>query len=132
MLFKTKLKGSDGVHVAAANVTGDGRAELLVGSGDRSRSEVAVYSADSREPLYRRASFGGVTGTGMRIAAVDLDLDGIAEILATPRGRDAGQVLFLDGEDGSVLPEYSFQPFGATSRIGVYVAGSSPAGTTTV
>ena len=123
LLYKTKLKGSDGVYVSAANVTGDAKLELLLGSSDRSPARLAVYSPDSRTPLYQ-TSVGAPGSKGLRIAAVDVDLDGIAEIMAAPGGKEAGQLQLLDGDDGRPLPEYSFAPFPSAAGLGIYDAGS--------
>jgi hypothetical protein len=52
------------VHLAAADVTGDAKLELLLGSGDRLPSKLVVYSPESRSVVYETTAFGGPVGRG--------------------------------------------------------------------
>jgi hypothetical protein len=58
------------------------------------------------------------------LAAIDVDLDGIAEIMAAPGGKSAGDVLFLDGDNGTALSEYSQAPFPNAPGTSIYLSGS--------
>jgi uncharacterized repeat protein (TIGR01451 family) len=126
LLFKTRLKGSDGVFVAAGNVSGDDRQELIMGSGDLSVSKLAVFSPESGAVLYKTKVSSLLGSSGLRVAAVDRDLDGVAEIIVAPGGRGAGEVLFLDGGSGGVLGDYTFVPFASASGVALSLAGSVP------
>jgi serralysin len=126
LLLKTKFGGSDGVFVAAGDVTGDGRSELILGSGERSPSKLSVYSPATQRVLYETPLFVSPDARGVRVGAVDINLDGIAEIVAAPSGKANGEVLVLNGADGTTLAEFSRKPFPNTPKLGIYVAGTYP------
>jgi len=87
LLRDISLGGSYGATVAAGDVDGDGRDEVIIGtSGDHGM--VTVLKGDGS-----RAGFKAFdTYTAVNVAAADLDGDGIAEIIAAqgPNVRQSG------------------------------------------
>src|SRR5262249_14185695 len=82
----------DAAHVAAGDVTGDGKADIVTGAGAGPGPHVKVFDASGAEVrnffAYAPAFTGGVT-----VAAGDLDGDGHAEILTgAGAGAAAGHV----------------------------------------
>jgi hypothetical protein len=81
----TAIKG--GVFVAAGDVDGDGRAEVIVGLGAGASPLVQVYrdngDLDTKATLLKQSApvYGATFKGGVRVAAVDLDGDGKAEVL---------------------------------------------------
>ena len=83
----TPIKG--GVFVAAGNTDGGPREEVIVGLGAGAKSIVQVYedgsNFDTKATLLAKSTpvFGPTFPGGVRVAAVDLDGDGLAEVLTT-------------------------------------------------
>jgi hypothetical protein len=72
-----------GVRAAAADVTGDGTADLIVSSGTGTASNVRVYDGVSHAPIFDFSPFGGEFTRGVNVSAGDLNGDGRAEIVLT-------------------------------------------------
>ena len=72
-----------GVFVACGDVDGDGRAEVITGAGAGGGSHVRIFAADGRSLGLDYMAYDGSTG-GVRVAAVDVDGDGRAEVVTTP------------------------------------------------
>lgn len=78
--FAFDASESGGARVAAGDVTGDGRQEIVVGSGPRSAPRIRVY--DDRARLLSEFAVGSVPlADGVRPVVADIDGDGKAEIL---------------------------------------------------
>ena len=75
--FDESFRG--GVSLATGDVNGDGRAEIVAGSGPGRPAEVRVFDAGGKE-LYRFSPFGAYDG-GVSVGAGDVDADGRAEIV---------------------------------------------------
>ncbi|HEX5177156.1 MAG TPA: FG-GAP-like repeat-containing protein, partial [Chthoniobacteraceae bacterium] len=116
-----------GVFVAAGDVDGDGRAEVIVSPSAGSSAEVRVFSAVDGSQLSRFTAFGKGSG-GVRVAAGDVNGDGRAEVIAgaglgsTVRIFDALAGLLLDSESGGGSGQNELRTFGRKFRGGVYVA----------
>jgi hypothetical protein len=75
-----------GVNVAAADLTGDGKAEVVTGAGDGGDYEVKAWSGIYRAALYM--AWTDTTLAGVRVAAKDLTGDDRPEVIvATGAGR---------------------------------------------
>jgi hypothetical protein len=110
-----------GVHVAAGDVNGDGRDDVIVGAGSGGPPHVRVFdgSAVDAEPIRDFFAYDvGFTG-GVRVAAGDLDGDGIVDIV-TGTGVGAGHVKAFRGTD--LDPFKSVLPYGVNYTGGVFVA----------
>ena len=111
-----------GIYVAAGDVNGDGRADIIVGAGEGNGSspQVKVFSgADGTTLLENFFAFAPSFTGGVRVAAGDVNGDGRADII-TGAGPGGGQVVVYSGKDLSILK--NFFPFGANYTGGVYVA----------
>ncbi len=74
--------GANGVFVAAGDIDGDRRAEVIVGSGVNRKSEVKLYT--ERGTLLATFAPYGKSTIGATVAAGDIDGDGKAEIITAP------------------------------------------------
>ena len=84
-LKEIPLGGAYGATVAAGDIDGDGKDEIIVGtSGDQSM--ITIAKADGS-----RMGFKVLDKYGVNVAAADLDGDGIAEIIAATGPRPAEQ-----------------------------------------
>jgi len=75
--FARSFRG--GVSVALGDVNGDGRPDLIVGSGPGAPAQVTVFSGATRKPL---VSFGPFASRGgVSVAAGDVNGDGKADVI---------------------------------------------------
>jgi hypothetical protein len=108
-----------GISVAAADLTGDGRAELAIGAGEGGGPRVKVYNPLTQQtiggPLASFFAFdpgfrGGVF-VGADALAGDVDADGTFDLAVGSGPGMASAVKVYSGETGEVLQEFS--PFGS-------------------
>jgi VCBS repeat protein len=79
LAFESSFAG--GASVAAGDVTGDGRPEIVVGAGPGRAPEVRVFQPDGHLVSSFLAFDPGYRG-GISVAVGDLDADGVANIVA--------------------------------------------------
>jgi hypothetical protein len=108
-----------GVFVAAGNVEGDGRAEIIVGTGGGSRNRVRVLRVADKTEVVSAAVFAATFAGGVRVAAVDHDGDGLAEVLVGSGASAAGPRVAL--RNGLTLAELDAFFAGGAEVRGVFV-----------
>jgi subtilisin family serine protease len=106
-----------GISVAAADLDGDGRDEIVTGAGPGGGPHVRLFTAAGTAVggffAFENAFKGGVS-----VAAADLDGDGRAEIIAS-RGNGGTTVVRVYDARGVMRSE--FAPFGSDYRRGAAV-----------
>ncbi len=103
-----------GGFVAAGDVDGDGRDEIVVTSGAGITTRLMVMNGQSGQPISLRTAFHqGFTG-GATVATADLDGDGDAEIVVGAGAGGGGRVRVFDGRTARLLS--NFQAFGPGFR----------------
>lgn len=123
-----------GTSVAVADVTGDGRADVITGAGGGIAPEVKVFDGKTLCPTGEmvatvlptpvrtiRAYDGTFTG-GMSVAAGDVDGDGRADIVTGAGAGGAPVVKVFDGKTG--VTKQAFQANYANFTGGVNVAAA--------
>jgi len=114
---------SGGVYVAAADVDGDGTAEIVTGAGQGGGPEVRVFDANGKQLSSFNAYESSFTG-GVHVAAGDVDGDGYAEIVTGPgTGRPADVSTFRS--DGTMIDSFRAHP---DFQGGWFVAAQTPLG----
>lgn len=125
----TNFRG--GARVAAADVDGDGRPEIIVGAGYGGGPRVAIFDGRTLAGTPRKLvndfyAFGGADLNGLRngiyISAGDLTGDGKAEIVFGGGPGGGPRVLVLDGAQLAADRQESlanFYAFGEAERGGV-------------
>lgn len=94
-----------GVFVAAGDVNGDGRDEIIASQG-AIQPKVRVLDGTTGATLQSFFAYDGFAG-GVRVAAGDLDGDGKSEIITgTENGRGTPQVKVFDGTLGLELGNF--------------------------
>jgi FG-GAP-like repeat len=103
---------TSGLEVAAADVAGDGKAELIVGAETPDDPQVKVLDGSTGSVLRSFRPFGLVAPGTLRVAAGDVDGDGRAEIVVggTQAYLPAIRIFSAQGE---LLSELSSPPYNA-------------------
>ena len=115
-----------GVRVAAGDVNGDGRADIIAGTGAGGLPQVKVFSGlDSSLLLSLLAYESGFTG-GVYVAAGDIDGDGKADIITGAGVGRAPEVRVFRGTDGALI--HSFLAYDSSFQGGVRVAARDVSG----
>lgn len=110
-----------GVFVAAGDIDGDGRADIVTGTDDGA-AHVKVFDGVTGAEVRSFLPYGGFTG-GVRVATGDLDGDGLAEIITGAGAGGAPHVKVFSGQTGAELR--SFFAYDAGFSGGVYVAAAN-------
>jgi hypothetical protein len=115
-----------GVWVAAADVTGDGLADIITGAGAGGGPHVKVFDGATgalvREFFAYDASFTG----GVTVAAADVNGDGVADIVTGAGAGGGPHVKVFDGATGALVK--SFFAYDATFTGGVFVTAGDVTG----
>jgi hypothetical protein len=114
-----------GAFVAAADVTGDGKADVIVGTDAGVAAQVRIYNGATGALLRTIAPLGTFTG-GVRVAAADLTGDGLAEVITAPGRGIAPLVKAFNAKTGANL--WSFTAGAASYRGGLHVAAGDLTG----
>ena len=96
---------SGGVRTATADVTGDGVADLIVGTGPGTVAEVRVFDGATGQRVRTTLPFADFQG-GVFVAAADFDNDGFDDVIITPDEGGGPRVSIYSGKDGSVLSNF--------------------------
>ncbi len=117
-----------GATVAAADFTGDGKADLMVGAGPGGGSHIKVFDLNTGDRLPPPLgsffafdpSFRGGVDVGTDFLAGDVTADGTPDIVVG-RGAGAGSLVrVFDGKTGAQVREFS--PFGSAMTAGARVS----------
>ena len=96
-----------GVYVAAADITGDGFADIVTGAGPGGGPHVRVFDgvtgAAISGPLAGFMAYDPAFGGGVRVAAGDLNGDGRAEIVTGPGPGGGPHVRVWDGASATEI-----------------------------
>jgi hypothetical protein len=115
-----------GVRVAAGDVTGDGRADIVTATGPGGGPHVRVFDGVTLTEVLGLFAYDPGLLSGLFVAVADVDADGYADIITGPDAGGAPDVRVFRGVDGSLLLELFAYDIGF--RGGVRVAGGDLTG----
>ncbi|MFL5331060.1 MAG: FG-GAP-like repeat-containing protein [Gemmataceae bacterium] len=118
--FAYDSKFSGGVNVAAADVTGDGKADVITGPGKGMQPLVRVFDGTSRALVRDFNAYDSSFTGGVYVAATDLTADGHADIVTGAGAGGGPHVKIFDGETST--EKTSFFAYDASFTGGVRVA----------
>jgi len=95
-----------GVRVASGDVNGDGKVDLIVGSGPGSANLIKVYDGATGKLLFETSVFESTFRGGVYVEAADMNGDGKAELIVSPDVGGGPRVVVLDGTTGAVLANF--------------------------
>jgi hypothetical protein len=108
-----------GVYVAAADLNGDGHADIITGADTGGGPHVRVFSGATGAVLFSFFAFNLNFTGGVRVGAADVDGDGVRDILTATGPGTGSLVRVFSVASGSLIRELS--PYGAFPG-GVYVS----------
>jgi serralysin len=106
-----------GLYVAAGDVNGDGRADVIVGAGPGTMPQVTVFDGRGLTLLESFFAFPTAFHGGVRVGAVDVNGDGRADIRVASGPGTTPQVSTFDGSTLALLG--SFFAYDPTFKGGV-------------
>lgn len=117
-------RGTHGIRVAAGDVTGDGKAEIIAANGPSEPATVKIYpglpSTGAPAPLREFDAFGPTVTSGLEVASADVNRDGKDDVIVGAETPDDPQIKVFDGSSGVLRS--SFSPFGLVSAGTLRVA----------
>ena len=111
---------SGGVYVAAADVDGDGRSDIITGAGAGGAPHVRVINGVTTAEQYGFFAYDPAFPGGVRVAAGDVDGDGKADIITGAGPGGGPHVKVFSGADLHLLA--SFLAYAPSFAGGVSVA----------
>jgi hypothetical protein len=113
-----------GVFVAAGDVNGDGRADILTGAGTGAGPHVKVFSGATFSEINSFFAYDVSFTGGVRVAAGDVNGDGRTELITAPGSGRGPEVKVFDGQNNAELK--SFFAYAPSFTGGVFVGSRAP------
>ena len=107
-----------GVSVAAGDVNGDGKADVIVGTGLGTTSLVKVFRNASKARLWSFPAFSLAFAGGVAVAADDVNGDGQADLVLGAGTGGGAQVKVIDGKTHSLLGSFLGVPGSSAIAVG--------------
>jgi len=99
-----------GVSVASGDTNGDGVADVIAGAGQGGGPMINVFNGADGGVRLSFLAYPASLGTGVEVAAGDVNGDGFADIIAAPGFGGPPLVRVFDGRTGRMLREWFAMP----------------------
>src|SRR5262249_29990841 len=111
-----------GVRVAAADVNGDGKADIIVAAGKGGGPQVQVYDGATLALIRNFFAFAPTFGGGVFVAARDFNGDGLADIICGAGPGGGPQVTVFNSVGLNPIANFfAYTPgFAGGVRVGAY------------
>jgi hypothetical protein len=120
--FAYDIGFSGGVYVAAGDINGDGKAEIITGPGS-GMPDVRIFDGATGVQTQDIIAYDPAFTGGVRVAAGDVDNDGGADIITAPGAPGGPEVRLFDGTSRSAAGLDAFFAYDPNFLGGVYVGG---------
>jgi autotransporter-associated beta strand protein len=118
---------SGGVTVAAGDVDGDGRAEIVTGAGFGGGPHVQVFGGTDARPINSFFAYEDTVRNGIFVGAGDMDGDGRAEVVTGPGYGGSAAAKVFDALTGDLRSAFfAFPPATRDVRLGDSADGVVP------
>jgi hypothetical protein len=111
---------TSGVFVAAADLNGDGRADIITGPDQGGGPDIRIFDGASGALLREFLAYGSYFMGGVRLATGDLTGDGVPDLVTAPGPGGEADIHVYDGVSGRLVKE--FLAYNQAFLGGVYVA----------
>jgi hypothetical protein len=115
-----------GVQVAAGDMNGDGKADIVTGAGVGGGPHVKVFNGASGALVWQWMAYDSAFRGGVNVAAGDVTGDGLADVVTGAGVGGGPHVRVFDGRTGALDRE--FFAYDAAFRGGVHVAAGDLSG----
>jgi hypothetical protein len=115
--------GENGVTVASGDINGDGKPDIVTGSGPGVNATVQVWSADGTTLIAQANPFPGFQG-GITVASANEDETAQQEVIVAAGPGGGPHVKVLRFTNNSLVDEFSFMAYDPKFTGGVFVAGA--------
>jgi hypothetical protein len=106
-----------GVYVAAGDVNGDGKADIIAGAGAGAGPQVTVFDGSTLAILDNFFAYPPFFTGGVRVGAKDVNGDGKADIVVGPGRGGLPQVSVFDSQTLTLLESFLAYPLGMTGGV---------------
>ena len=119
-----------GIRVAAGDVNGDGKADIIVGAGPGGGPSVAVFNGVNDAAIYRFFAYAPTFNAGIYVGAGDVNGDGYADIIVGSGAGGGPNVTVFSGANGAEIANFfAYNPnfFGGVRVAGVVTKANGEA-----
>jgi len=124
--FAYAARFTGGVNVAAGDINGDGRADIVTGADTGGGPHVRVFDGATGAVLTEFFAYSAGFFGGVRVACADVNADGFADIITAAGPGGGPHVRVFHGVTGEVITE--FFAYEATFTGGVFVTAGDVTG----
>jgi serralysin len=111
------------VRVAAADVDGDGLADIVTGAGPGGGPHVKVFSGADGSEIRSFLAYDAAFMGGVFVAAADIDLDGTPDLVTGAGAPGGPHVRVFSAVDGRELAGFFAYPAGFAGGVLVAAGG---------